>query len=53
MKREDYADFDYVILGIVRDLCELARAKTRKSNAGICKNVDQINDKLEKLKELV
>ena len=50
MRREDYANFDYVIMGIIKDLTELSRAKTRKSNAGFIRNIDQMVDKFDILK---
>ena len=51
MYKEDYADFDYVLEGIIADLCQLGRAKKRKSGEGWDNNVEQIIKKLKTLKE--
>ena len=53
MKREEYADFDYVITGIIADLCQLSRAKKRKSITGWNNNVEQILTKIRLLQKHV
>ena len=50
MHKEEYADFDYVIEGLIADLCQLARAKKRKSTDGWNDNIKQATEKLKILK---
>ena len=53
MKKVDYADFDYVINGIIADLCQLSRARKRKSKEGWNANVEQIIEKIKLLQTFV
>lgn len=53
MKKDDYADFDYVIEGIVIDLCQLARSKKRLDIDGWNTNVSQILNKIHNLRRYV
>ena len=44
---------EYTLFGIVADVAQLARAHIRGETDGVQKNIDQIIEKLEKIKGIL
>ena len=51
MDKEEYEDFEYILFGIIADLGQLARAKSRNDKPGYKINLNQLTKKFTKLGE--